>query len=165
MLLAEFNRADRAAAESILRPCLDIQRWIDGVLDARPFEDLAALRSAAAGAAEPFTRDEVDNALAHHPRIGEKAAGSSAEARFSQKEQQSLGEADADTVAALAAGNREYEQKFGRVFLIRAAGRSKPEILQVLQERLQNTPAQEEPIIKEQLRQIALLRLEGVVSE
>ncbi|MEE2522056.1 2-oxo-4-hydroxy-4-carboxy-5-ureidoimidazoline decarboxylase [Pseudarthrobacter sp. J75] len=165
MLLAQFNQADRTDAEAALRPCLDIQRWIDEVVDARPFGSVAELQSAAADAAQPFTADEVEAALAHHPRIGERAAGNTAEARFSQKEQQSLGEADAETMAALAAGNVEYEKKFGQVFLIRAAGRSKPEILAALQERLGHTPEQEEPIIQEQLRQIALLRLEGVVSE
>jgi 2-oxo-4-hydroxy-4-carboxy-5-ureidoimidazoline decarboxylase len=66
---------------------------------------------------------------------------------------------------ALASGNRAYEEKFGRVFLIRAAGRTAPEILAALNERLAHTAAQEDAIVAQQLREIALLRLEGVISE
>ena len=63
------------------------------------------------------------------------------------------------------AGNREYEEKFGRVFLIRAAGRTAPEILQALNSRLANTPAEEDTIVAQQLREIAVLRLEGLITE
>ena len=63
--------------------------------------------------------------------------------------------------SALAEGNRAYEERFGRVFLIRAAGRSAAEILDALTERLAHTPAEEEPVVAEQLREIAVLRLKG----
>ena len=62
---------------------------------------------------------------------------------------------------ALAAGNRAYEEKFGRVFLIRAAGRSAQQILDALTARLDHSPAEEEPVVAEQLREIAVLRLKG----
>jgi 2-oxo-4-hydroxy-4-carboxy-5-ureidoimidazoline decarboxylase len=165
MHLEQFNAADRPMAEAALRPCLDIQRWIDELADARPFPDLEALLDAGRRAADPFTPTEVDAALAHHPRIGERAAGNSTEARLSQSEQAGLGEADAAVTEALADGNRAYEEKFGRVFLIRAAGRSRKEILTALNTRLANTPEQEQPIIGQQLREIAVLRLEGLMSK
>jgi 2-oxo-4-hydroxy-4-carboxy-5-ureidoimidazoline decarboxylase len=84
---------------------------------------------------------------------------------MSRSEQAGVDPADAAIAEALAAGNRAYEEKFGRVFLIRAAGRTAPEILSALNERLDNTPAQEDAIVAQQLREIALLRLEGVISE
>ena len=68
-------------------------------------------------------------------------------------------------VEALAQGNRDYEEKFGRVFLIRAAGRTAPEILAALNERLANSPAEEDVTVAQQLREIAVLRLEGLISE
>ena len=104
-------------------------------------------------------------ALAHHPRIGERAPGTGTEARLSQAEQAGLGEADAAVAEALADGNRAYEEKFGQVFLIRAAGRSREEILAALNARLAHTPEQEQPIIGQQLREIAVLRLEGLMSQ
>ncbi len=85
------------------------------------------LETAAREAADPLTAEEVEGALAHHPRIGERAAGSSAEASLSRSEQAGLQTSD-DVSARLEAGNRAYEERFGRVFLIRAAGRSSEEL-------------------------------------
>ena len=165
MKLAEFNEADRADASAVLRPCIDIQRWVDQIADARPFASGDALLGFARDAASPFTPDEIDAALAHHPRIGERPTAATAEASMSRSEQAGVDPEDAAAAEALAAGNRAYEEKFGRVFLIRAAGRTAPEILAALNERLANSPAQEDVIVAQQLREIALLRLEGVISE
>lgn len=165
MKLAEFNEADHTEASAALRPCVDIQRWVDQIADARPFASGKELLGFARDAASPFTAEEVEAALAHHPRIGERPTAATAEASMSRSEQAGVDPADAAVAEALAAGNRAYEEKFGRVFLIRAAGRSAPEILAALKERLANTPAQEDVIVAQQLREIALLRLEGVISE
>ena len=73
--------------------------------------------------------------------------------------------ADAAVAGALARGNREYEEKFGRVFLIRAAGRSARDILAALNQRLTNSAEEEDRIVAQQLREIAVLRLEGLISE
>jgi len=165
MLIEQFNAADRPDAVASLRPCLDIQRWIDALTDARPYSDLETLLDAGRRAADPFTPTEVAAALAHHPRIGERAAGANTEARLSRSEQAGLGKPDAAVAEALADGNRAYEEKFGQVFLIRAAGRSREEILTALNARLAHTPEQEELIIGQQLREIAVLRLEGLMSK
>ncbi|HYH76293.1 MAG TPA: 2-oxo-4-hydroxy-4-carboxy-5-ureidoimidazoline decarboxylase, partial [Arthrobacter sp.] len=141
MKLAEFNGADTAAAADALRPCIDVQRWIDAITNARPFASRAALLDFATNAAAPFTADEVEGALAHHPRIGERPTAGTAEASMSRSEQSGVDPSDNGSAAALAAGNRAYEEEFGRVFLIRAAGRTAPEILAALQTRLTNPPA------------------------
>ena len=165
MKLAEFNAADHAEAADTLRPCIDVTRWVDAVAAARPFASKEDLLAFASAAAEHFTPDEVEAAMAHRPRIGERPTGATAEASMSRSEQAGVDPADAAAVEALAKGNREYEEKFGRVFLIRAAGRTAPEILQSLNERLTNSPAQEDAIVARQLREIAVLRLEGLITE
>ncbi len=164
MLLEDFNAAGHAEAAAALRPCLDIQRWIEEIVQRRPFGNAASLIEAANQAAEPFTRPEVAAALAHHPRIGERAAGNSTEARLSQSEQAGLGSPDPAVAAAIAEGNRRYEEKFGQVFLIRAAGRSREDVLAALNARLAHTLEQEQAIIGQQLREIAVLRLEGLIG-
>ncbi len=164
MHLEQFNTAGRTEAADFLRPCLDIQRWIDELGDARPYSSLDSLLTAGHGAANPFTPAEIEAALAHHPRIGERAQGDSAEAKLSQSEQAGLGVADAAVAEALTEGNRAYEEKFGQVFLIRAAGRSREEILAALNTRLAHTPEAEQSIIGQQLREIAVLRLEGLMG-
>jgi OHCU decarboxylase len=161
MTLDEFNEADRDAAIASLRPCVDITRWCEELADWRPYSSVDDLVARAEVAADPFTVDEVDAALAHHPRIGERARGEHAEASMSRAEQAGVDANDAAIAAALAEGNRAYEQRFGRVFLIRAAGRSAQEILDALTVRLGNTPAEEQLVVAGQLREIALLRLKG----
>ncbi|WP_434621692.1 2-oxo-4-hydroxy-4-carboxy-5-ureidoimidazoline decarboxylase [Arthrobacter sp. A5] len=164
MTLERFNQLEPSEAVAVLRPCIDVPRWIDEIAQARPFISIEALLDYAGKAANPFADAEIESALSHHPRIGERAAGSNAEAALSRSEQAALGPTDAQVAAELVAGNRSYEEKFGRVFLIRAAGRSSREILAALNERLQNTPETENPIVAQQLREIALLRLKGGVT-
>lgn len=164
MLLDQFNGAARDDVLAVLRPCIDISRWTTEIADARPFASVEALLQCAQQAANPFTDAEVDAAMAHHPRIGERAQGDGAEATLARSEQSGVDPTDQKIAQALAEGNTAYEQKFDQVFLIRAAGRSAGEILAALEERLANTPEEEQRIVAEQLREIALLRLKGVIS-
>lgn len=83
---------------------------------------------------------------------------------MSRSEQSGVDPSDVDVQQALREGNLAYEERFGRVFLIRAAGRSAEEILSTLQERLRNDADAEGRIVAEQLREIALLRLRGTVT-
>jgi 2-oxo-4-hydroxy-4-carboxy-5-ureidoimidazoline decarboxylase len=159
-----FNALDRDAARAALRPCVDIDRWIDEVVDGRPYAHVEAALAAGRLAAEPWTESEIDGALAHHPRIGDRPQGASAEATFSRSEQAGVDVTDADVQAALVSGNLAYEDRFGRVFLIRAAGRSSREILDALNARLLHSPDEELPVVAQQLREIAVLRLEGVLN-
>ncbi len=161
--LSDFNQLSREAADQLLRPCLDIARWIDALVDHRPYASIDELMHVARTAADPFTEEEVEGALAHHPRIGQRAEGGSAEAALSRSEQAGL-TVDEDVQRRLRAGNEAYEERFGRVFLIRAAGRSVEEILAELERRLTNDEETEGAIVADQLRQIALLRLAGAVA-
>lgn len=163
MTLSALNTSSPADAASLLRPCADIPRWISAIVDARPFSSEAELVAFAERAAYPWTETEIDGALAHHPRIGERAQGTTAEAAMSRGEQSGVSTA-VEMQTALLEGNRAYEEKFGRVFLIRAAGRSAEEILAALHQRLGNPPEQELEIIAQQLREIAVLRLQGVLA-
>jgi 2-oxo-4-hydroxy-4-carboxy-5-ureidoimidazoline decarboxylase len=165
MKLAVFNSADRDKAMAALRPCLDVERWVGQIADTRPFASVHALLEFARAAADPFTETEVKQALAGHPRIGERPTAATAEASMSRSEQSGVDPADSEVSQALAEGNRAYEEKFGRVFLIRAAGRTAAEILASLRERLDNSPEVEDAVVAQQLREIAVLRLEGVISE
>ena len=165
MKLAEFNAADPSRAADILKPCLDVPRWVEAVAASRPFATRDALLACAGKAANPLNAAEVESALAHHPRIGERPAAGTTEASMSRAEQSGVDPADADAAESLARLNRDYEDKFGRVFLIRAAGRTAPEILQSLHERLSHSAAEEDRIVAQQLREIAVLRLEGLITE
>lgn len=163
MSLTRFNEADAADAAAAIRPCLDVERWVSAVVGGRPYRDVASAVAVAQSAAEPFTDDELATALSHHPRIGERPSGTTAEAGFSRAEQSGVS-ADPEVANRLVERNRAYENRFGHVFLIRAAGRSSKDILAALEERLANDPETERSIMADQLRQIAVLRLRGVFA-
>jgi 2-oxo-4-hydroxy-4-carboxy-5-ureidoimidazoline decarboxylase len=162
--LDEFNAepADRAA--EALHACNAAPAFAAAVLARRPYPDAAALVAAAEEVARALPWPEVEAALAAHPRIGDRVAGSSAEAAASRREQGAMRTADDDVRAALVEGNRAYEQRFGHVFLIRAAGRSPEEMLAELRRRLANDEAAERAEVTEQLAQITGLRVKELVS-
>ena len=139
--------------------CLHVPRWVDEVAAAGPYRSVAALVEQARASATPLSPAEIDQALADHPRIGERAVGSGQAQQFSQDEQASSASADERLAAELAAGNRAYEEKFDRIFLIRAAGRSRAEILAELRRRLELDPDTEQQQVGAELRDIAVLRI------
>lgn len=158
----EFNALPPAEAREALRRCLDVGRWVDDVAGGRPYADRAALLARAEDAARELADDELAAALAGHPRIGERA-GTGHDTVFSAREQSGVDPSDASVAERLVEGNRAYEDRFGRVFLIRAAGRSAPEILAELERRLGNDDDAERAETVSSLREIALLRLGQVV--
>lgn len=158
-----FNTGPADALRPALLACCDVPRWADAVLDGRPYADAAALARAGDEAARSFTEQEVDRALAAHPRIGERAAGASAAAGWSRGEQSGVA-ADPDTRRALAEGNRAYENRFGRVFLICAAGLGAADVFRALSERLAHDPLTEAAVVADELRRIAVLRLERLLT-
>ena len=164
MQLEEFNAMTAADAGDAVRPCVDIDAWVTGLVEGRPYAALADLLGNADALARTWTPAEVEQALADHPRIGERHAGDGASARMSGSEQAGVDPHDADVQRRLAEGNAAYEERFDRIYLVRAAGRSAEEILALLEERLTHDPATELAVTAEQLREIALLRLEGLFA-
>jgi 2-oxo-4-hydroxy-4-carboxy-5-ureidoimidazoline decarboxylase len=107
-------------------------------------------------------------AFQSHPRIGESVAlkpslDSSAHGTTSfawaKQEQKEVAEAGDAVKIALAEANREYERKFGRIFIVCATGRSAAELLEILRRRLQNDAGAELREAAEQQRQIIQIRL------
>jgi 2-oxo-4-hydroxy-4-carboxy-5-ureidoimidazoline decarboxylase len=155
--------ADRL--EDALLACCAAPAWAARVAAGRPYPDRAAVLAAADAAGRELGWTEVSKGLAAHPRIGERAEGGSREAAWSRREQSAAAEtADGRTRAALIEANRAYEDRFGHVFLIFASGRSQAEILAAARERLSNDEETERAIVTDQLRRIALLRLERLLD-
>ncbi|NOZ97038.1 MAG: 2-oxo-4-hydroxy-4-carboxy-5-ureidoimidazoline decarboxylase [Gammaproteobacteria bacterium] len=158
---SEFNYAATHQITPLLSACVHIPSWIDGLSQQRPYASTQALLDAATQQSQNWTWTEIETALATHPRIGEKKAKAELterEAQFSDREQSGVKQ-DAQTQQALFEGNVAYEQKFGFIFLIKAAGLSSEQILSSLQQRLQHDLETEKKIVHEQLAAIALLRL------
>jgi 2-oxo-4-hydroxy-4-carboxy-5-ureidoimidazoline decarboxylase len=163
--ISRFNALPDDAAAERLAGCLHAPGWAVSVLAGRPYPDRESLLATAYRFGVVLDQDELVPALSVHPRIGERPAGADPNAVHSRAEQGGLDAEDAELAAQLLAGNRAYEEKFGQVFLIRAAGRSGAEILAALTERLANEPEAEARVVRDQLAQIAQLRLGALLDE
>lgn len=159
MLLDDFHALPADEAAAVVRVWADVPGWVSTLVAERPYASVDALATRAERLAAGWGAADLDAALAHHPRIGERPTDTGADGDHSRREQAAMADADAAIAARIAAGNAEYERRFGRVFLIRAAGRTPAEMLAELERRLANDPAAEAREAAGQLAEIALLRL------
>lgn len=146
-----------AAAGAVL-PCCESVAWAQALAARRPFASFAELSEASDRVWWSLSGQEWQQAFDSHPRIGEQHARTATveSLRSSAEEQSGVEDAARD---ALRAANAQYEQRFGRVFIVRAAGRTAAEILAILKQRLANDDAMELREAAEQQRQITQLRL------
>ena len=161
-LLNRLNHLPNSLAEAEFLKCCGSTKWAAAMTAARPFPDFNSVTSTAEAQFGSLTGDDWLEAFHAHPKIGEqKAAGhQSAEARrWSAQEQSRTQEATSDVIAALADGNREYERRFGFIFIVCASGKSAGEMLEILTERLNNSPAAELLQAAEEQKKITRLRL------
>jgi 2-oxo-4-hydroxy-4-carboxy-5-ureidoimidazoline decarboxylase len=155
-----FNAAPEAEAVAALVACCSSPEWARQVAMARPYRTVDEVVGAADLALAGLDEGEVDAALAGHPRIGERSGHAS-----SQREQAAVAAADAEVLAGLAAGNREYEERFGHVYLVCADGRPAAELLAVLRKRLGNEPDEERRVLRGELARINAIRLRRMVED
>ena len=157
--------SDEAAREILA--CCGSSNWAQRMAAQRPISDEIALLTTCDETWEILAESDWQEAIHSHPRIGERKATTDAPARsaaWSEKEQRKVSAASEDVKNAIAEGNRAYEGRFDRVFIVCAAGKSAPEILEILQKRLRNDPITEIHETAEQLRQITHLRLKKWLS-
>ncbi len=160
-----FNTLADDQATLRLADCLRAPGWAASLLAGRPYPDPESLLATAYRFGVVLTDDDLASALSAHPRIGERPTGPGIDAAHSRAEQGGVDADDANLAQRLHAGNIAYEERFGWVFLIRAAGRDGPEILAALTERLANDPETEVRVVRDQLAQIAQLRLGALLDE
>ena len=155
------------AAQQIL-PCCGSMAWARDLAARRPLRDETSLLAASDQIWNSLGEQDWVEAFSKHPRIGERkapAVASAQSASWSAQEQQnvaSAGEADQQT---LAEANREYEQRFGLVFIVCATGKGASEILEILRRRLHNDDATELRESAEEQRKITNLRLKKWVEQ
>ena len=168
MTLEELNRASASVARAALERCCGSRAWVEGMIGARPFADRAALLDRSDRIARSLAAADWREAFAHHPRIGDRESlrrRFATTAAWAGAEQAAASAASEEVLNALAEGNRDYEARFGYVFIVCATGRSAGEMLAALRERLANDPANELRIAAEEQMKITRLRLEKLLAE
>ncbi|WP_029115293.1 2-oxo-4-hydroxy-4-carboxy-5-ureidoimidazoline decarboxylase [Mycobacterium sp. URHB0044] len=154
-----FNRIGERQRMHLLFGVCASPIWARRVLAGAPFADVDALLERADRILAELPDAEIDAALDGHPRIGDRVDNDA-----SAREQAGVASAGDDVRAALAAGNRAYEERFGYVYLVCASGRSADELLAILIERLGNDPETERRVMRDELAKINRLRLQRLLS-
>lgn len=150
---------------ALLLTSLDVPRWADEVMASGPFAAVSDLVFVATEVARRLSPEEVEQALAAHPRIGERPSGDGIAEELSRSEQSAEDADDEKLAAELIAGNEAYEERFDRVFLIRATGRSRQDIVNELHRRMVNDDESELAEVRQQLAEIAVLRIEKLFGD
>lgn len=159
-ILAEWNRLGFDDAADVILPCNGSAVWATLVAYKRPFDSPEALFATADEVWRLLPEEDWQEAFDSHPRLGEQKAKAATEKSLNWSEgEQSAANPDESVREALAQGNREYEAKFGRIFLLCATGRSAAEMLTILRRRMRNDAATELREAAEQQRLITQLRL------
>ena len=161
--LKHLNERPAGEAREELRRCCGASRWAEAMTSRRPFPDREALLAAADEVSGGLEESDWREAFAHHPKIGDADA---LRARFASTRQWAAGEqagvrsAAEDTLAALADGNRVYEDRFRFIFIVCATGKTADEMLSLLRARLPNDPRDELRVAAGEQARITRLRLE-----
>ncbi len=156
-VLARWNTLPVEDAEEAILPCCGSRGWARTMAAGRPIADEAVLLERSDAVWQSLAREDWQEAFDSHPRLGESDAkeATADSLRWSSEEQSKAAPSD-----ALRAANRRYEEKFGRIFLLCASGRTTAEILAAMEQRMHNDAETEWREAGEQQRQITRLRLQ-----
>lgn len=121
-----------------LTSCCGSHAWVSAMHERQPFADAKAVHDAAEAIWRSLSEADWLEAFAKHPKIGEKSA-----ARWSAQEQSGMDEAKRDVGDEMLRLNREYEARFGFIYIVFAAGKSARAMLEILQRRINNTREEE----------------------
>ncbi len=168
MTLKQFNELPREQQTAQLATACGARRWHEAMIEKLPFTSTKKLLEGAATAWYSSNEADWQEAFSHHPKIGdlenlkEKFAGTQ---HLASKEQAGVSKASTEIIQNLVTANREYEARFGFIFIVCATGKSAEEMLRLLQERLKNNMREELHIAMGEQFKITVLRLKKLFSE
>ena len=159
-ILEAWNALPPDAAAAAILPCNGSQAWATQLAALRPFATPFDLTCTADIIWRALDDAAQQQAFDSHPRIGEQHAKAATPESLAQSAtEQSAANLTPDIATQLAAANRAYEEKFHRIFIVCATGKSAEAMLAILNHRLSNDPATELSEAAEQQRQITQIRL------
>ena len=129
------------------------------MLTQRPFKDADEVFESAERIWWDLSREDWLEAFAAHPKIGEKPVGESESSRVAAREQAGMEVASDVVMTQMAQTNRDYQAKFGWIYLVCATGKSAEELLALARARMANEPAAELRVAAAEQAKITRLRL------
>ena len=167
MTLHDLNALSQPRLREELRKCCGSTAWVKMMMTHFPAEDLVDILECAEETWYSCNEDDWKEAFAAHPEIGDLRSLEEkfkSTAGWAANEQSAVQSTSSDTIEALAAGNRQYRDKFGYIFIVCATGKSAEEMLGLLHSRLQNDPAEEIKVAADEQNKITKLRLEKLLE-
>jgi len=162
MRLDELNALDHERAAGVLLACCGSTQWAARMAAVRPFASIDALMSKADAVWTSLEPADWLEAFAAHPRIGERPRSA-----WEAGEQAAVARDAGDAAAArlrLQQLNREYEARFGYIFIVCATGKGADEMIALLERRLRNNPGNELRAAAAEQGLITRLRLEKLLT-
>jgi 2-oxo-4-hydroxy-4-carboxy-5-ureidoimidazoline decarboxylase len=167
MTFPALNRLSKPALKEALFKCCGSTKWVEQIAILFPLKDRKQLFFLAERMWFACSEKDWREAFTHHPKIGdinslkEKFASTG---KWAEGEQSGVNHTSQQVIEALAAGNKQYEDKFGYIFIVCATGKTAEEMLALLEARLHNSPADEIKIAMTEQNKITRLRLEKLLS-
>lgn len=166
--LDQLNSLSKEDAFAQLETCCVSKTWITKMVDSRPFSSEEILvKKAASIWYNDCSSDDFKEAFTGHPKIGdinslkEKFAHT---ADWAKNEQAQVTEANIETIEALAKANKQYEDKFGYIFIVSASGKSAEEMLAIINSRLHNNNDDEIYVAMNEQHKITVIRLVKLIE-
>ena len=159
----DFNRMPADAADALLARCCASAKWCARMTAARPYRSCDELIAAADAHWREMTHEDVVEAMSAHPRIGQKDIDSHGDAHggdMARGEQAGMADASAKMRETMARHNRDYEQKFGFIFIICASGKSAAQMCEAIRARLENDAQTEIATAAVELGKITRIRID-----
>jgi OHCU decarboxylase len=157
-----LNNLSEEEASTELLKCCGSQNWARRMVSSRPFGSFDELIQKAEAVWWALDRVDWLEAFRSHPKIGERKAAAKVSTEsegWSGQEQAGIQSAATQTLDELAKLNREYEEKFGFIFIVCATGKSSEEMLAILKTRIGNDLDTELPIAAGEQAKITEIRL------
>jgi len=155
-------------AREVLWDCCPSARWVERIEALRPFRTRGRLVDLSDAVTRRLEWIEVRQALTSFPRLGDPRPESGGQDTWVRQEPAAfaVGGIDDEPLArAVALGAREYEERFGFVFLICSQGRTTQQTLAALSTRLTNDPRAERLVVRAELAAIARIRLVKLLAQ
>jgi len=166
MSLDTLNALSNEEAKHQFMQCCTSETWVMRMVESRPYADTNALYTAADNNWQGLQESDFLQAFDGHPKIGDVSTLKAKYANtkeLASNEQSGVSVASDVVIETLSQGNRDYEAKFGFIFIVCATGKSAAQMSDLLQVRLPNERATELLNAAEEQRKILQIRLEKLV--
>jgi len=163
MTVSEFNALPKEQASAHLFACCGSTKWVDAMMKHFPFASEKTIVDLSATIwYDECGESDWRESFTHHPKIGDVK---SLTEKFAGKEQAGVAVATTATIEALANANTDYEKKNGFIFIVCATGKSADAMLQLLLDRLKNSPEEELHIAMGEQQKISIIRFKKLIDD